>query len=198
VKLYLFPFQGNAKTIKSISAVSKLNTTKVLIFPIAAFKEYLIKHQEYLVASIIRLMERSYRLQYQILHLAWHLTNSITAKDREPLHAPPPVLVPPSGEALSPTVLKYSLQLLLLHKLQWFIGVAKNITYGQITDNALRSFMEFLGVDDFNFFKEHCEIEVLEPEEPSSDLTVIRSSRLNGSVSTLHQGIVYVNVHNMT
>ncbi|CAL8111650.1 unnamed protein product [Orchesella dallaii] len=142
---------GNAKNIKSISAISKLNSTKVLIFPIAAFKEYLVKHQEYMVASIIRLMERSYRLQYQILHLAWHLTSTVTSLNTEPIYDLPNILLPPPGQELSE----------------------------RIKNKALQSFMEFFGIDDIEFLKEHCEIDVVEPEEPTNDLVEIKSTLLN-------------------
>lgn len=80
----------------------------MLIFPIAALKDYLVRNSEYLVAAIIRMLERVYRFQYQIMHVALQLTTECSILDPEPPENPPVVKFPEGDDELSDKVLLVS------------------------------------------------------------------------------------------
>lgn len=79
----------------------------MLIFPIAALKDYLVRNSEYLVSAIIRMLERVYRFQYQIMHVALQLTTVCSILDPEPPEDPPIVKFPEEDEELSVNVLLF-------------------------------------------------------------------------------------------
>lgn len=67
-----------------------------------------MRNHEYLVACVVRILERGYRFQYQILHLAMQLTSAASILDKQPLHEVPKVSLPPPGKDLPDKVIKLS------------------------------------------------------------------------------------------
>lgn len=100
-----FMFKGNARNIQSIYAVAKLNTTKVLIFPLNALKDYLVRNPQYLVTAVMRVMERGFRFQYTIMHVSLQLTSVCTILNPELSSDPPNVDIPSSTEEISARVM---------------------------------------------------------------------------------------------
>ncbi len=150
----------------------------MLIFPIAALKDYLVRNSEYLVSAIIRMLERVYRFQYQIMHVALQLTTACSILDPTPPQDPPIVEFPEGDDELSDKVL-------LVVNVQYTFFICDHLIHffaSKVKDDAIRSFMNFLEMDYFDAFKQHCSVVVVNPEPNTSDVDVIKESILNRTV----------------